>query len=90
MKYALMWVTKDPQWIKDKKIFYTLMEMNVHMAINSKPQLLPSYFDKIEEYLKFKVDFDHILIREWKDRKQKWHELPYLVIADIIDMVLDS
>lgn len=46
-KYTLLWVTKDPQWIKDNKIFLTLMEMNVHMAINHKAQLSPTNFDRL-------------------------------------------
>ena len=36
-KYASLWETKDAQRIKDSKIFWILMEMNIHMAINCKP-----------------------------------------------------
>ena len=33
-KYASLWVTNDAQHIKDSKIFWILMEMNIRMAIN--------------------------------------------------------
>lgn len=36
VKYASRWVTKDVQRIKDNKIFWILMEMNIRMAINRK------------------------------------------------------
>ena len=35
-KYALLWVTRDVQQIKESKIFWILMEMNIWMGINCK------------------------------------------------------
>jgi len=43
-KYSLLWVNKDAQRTKDNNILWILMEMNIHMAINHKPQLLPTLF----------------------------------------------
>ena len=62
VKYALLWVTKDAQCIKDSKIFWILMEMNIRMAINRKPQLLPIVFPNLEGYIEFKVDFQDVSI----------------------------
>jgi len=36
-KYTSLWVSKDVQCIKDNKIFWILMEMNIRMAINHTP-----------------------------------------------------
>ncbi len=63
VKYASLWTKKDPQWVKDRKIFWTLMEMNVHMAINCNPWLSLTNFDNLQEYAEFKADFRHISIR---------------------------
>ena len=41
VKYVAMWVTKDAQQIKESKIFWVLMEMNIQMGINRKPRLSP-------------------------------------------------
>lgn len=67
VKYASLWETNNPQRIKDNKIFWILMEMNMHMAINHKLRLSPTNFDRLQEYMEFKVDFDHISIWAQKD-----------------------
>lgn len=41
-KYASLLVTKDAQHVKDIKILWILMEMNIRMAINNKLQLSPT------------------------------------------------
>lgn len=89
MKYASLWVTKDAQHIKHSKIFYILMEMNMRMDINRNPLLSPTVFSKLHEYVEFKENFQRISIRESKDPKQKWHDLPYLATNDAINAVLD-
>lgn len=61
----------------------------MHMAINRKPQLLRTNFDRLQEYIEFKVDFYHVSIQAQKDPKQKWHGLHYLAIGDPIDTVLE-
>ena len=88
VKYTSLWVTKDAQHIKDSKIFWILMEMNIHMTINHKPRLSPSVFDKLQEYTEFKENFQHISIRAWKDPEQTGHEFPYLATDDTIGVVL--
>jgi len=35
-KYASLWETKDTECIRDNKIFWILMEMNMRMPINHK------------------------------------------------------
>jgi len=48
VKYTSLWETNNSQQIKDNKIFWILMEMNVDMAINPKPWLSPTVFDKLQ------------------------------------------
>ena len=88
-KYASLWVTKDAQRIKDNKIFWILMEMNIYMAINRKPQLLPTVFANLQGYVEFKEYFHHVSISVLKDPKKTWYEFPYLETNDAIDAVLD-
>lgn len=59
------------------------------MAINRKPQLTPTHFEKLQEYMEFKADFHHVSIRVWKDPEKKWHNLPYLATDDVITTILD-
>jgi len=51
---------KDPQRVKDNKVFWILMEMSIHMAINYKSWLSPTIFEKLQEYVEFKADFHHV------------------------------
>lgn len=46
-KYASLWATKDAHRIKDNKILWILMEMNICMAINHKPWLSPTVFSNL-------------------------------------------
>ena len=89
VKYTSLWATKDAQQIKDSKIFWILMEMNIRMAINRKLWLLPTMFSNLQGYVAFKVDFHHVPIRARKDLAQKWYDLPYLEMYDTLDAVLD-
>lgn len=89
MKFTSLWAAKDPQRVKDNKVFWILMEMNIHMAINRKPWLLPTIFDQIAEYVEFKMDFHHGFMHAQKDPKKKWYDLPYLATEDMIATVLD-
>ena len=57
MKYALMWVTKDVQQVRDSKIFWILMEMNIWMAINHKARLSPMVYTNLQDYAEFKAEF---------------------------------
>lgn len=88
MKYASMWVTKDMKCIKDSKIFWILLEMNIFVAINHKPWF-STVFSNLHIYAEFKEDFHHVSIRAQKDPAQTWYALPYLATDDTIDAVLD-
>jgi len=90
VKYTLLWATKDAQRIKDNKIFWILMEINIHMAINRKPRLSPIVFDNLHGYAESKAYFHHVVIRVWKDLAHKWYDLHYLETNDAIDAVLDQ
>lgn len=87
--FSSLWATKDPQRVKHNKVFWILMEMNIHMAINRKSRLLPTVFDQLTEYVEFNVDFHHVSMCTWKDPKQKWYDLPYLATEDVIIATLD-
>ena len=63
--------------------------MSIHMAINRKPSFTPTNFEKLQEYVEFKVDFHHVSIRAWKDPEKKWHDLPHLARDDAITAVLN-
>ena len=67
VKYALFWVTKDAQCIKDSKIFWILMVMNICMAINRKPRLSLTVFANLQGYVEFKADFHDVPIKARKD-----------------------
>ena len=89
-KYALLWATKDVQRIKDSKIFWVFMEMNIIMGINRNLWLSPIVYNNLHSFTVFKVDFHHVYIRVRKDPVKKWNELPYLAIDDVIFAVLES
>lgn len=89
-KYASLWVTRDAQQIRESKIFWVLMEMNIRMGINCKPRLSPTVYNSLQSFAEFKVDFHHVFINGWKDPMKVWHELPYLVTDDVIFVVLKS
>lgn len=63
VKFASLWVAKDPQQVKDSNISCILMEIIIHMDINCKSQLSPKNFDKLQEYVEFKANFHHVSIR---------------------------
>lgn len=44
VKYALLWATKDMKRVRDNKIFWILMEMNIKIAINCMPRLSPTVY----------------------------------------------
>lgn len=60
------------------------------MAVNHKPQLSPTVYTNLQGYVEFKANFHHVSIRAWKDPAQKWYDLPYLAMDDVIDAVLDQ
>jgi len=59
------------------------------MAINRKPQLSPTIFDKLQEHVNFKANFHHVSIHAQKDLDKKWYDLPYLATKDAITAVLN-
>lgn len=67
VKYASLWVTKDAQRIRERKIFWVLMERNIWMGINRKPWLSPIIYNSLQSFSEFKVYFYHVFIRALKD-----------------------
>jgi len=90
MKYASLWENKDAQRIRERKIFWVVMEMNIRMEINRKPMLSPTIYNSLQRFVEFKADFHHVFIKAWKEPTKMWHELPNLAINDVIFMVLES
>lgn len=70
-KYASLWATKDVQWIRDNKVFWVFMEMNIRMGITRKPRLSPTVYNSLQSFTKFKEDFHHVYIRAHKDPTKK-------------------
>jgi len=60
------------------------------MGINHKLRLSPTVYASLQRFAKFKADFHHVFIREWKDPMESWHNLPYLATDDVIFPVLKS
>jgi len=88
-KIASLWPTKHQQRVKESKVFWIMMEMNIHMTINHKLQLSPTIYDQLVEYVEFKADLHQVSVRVWKDPKKKWYDLPYLATKDTITAVVD-
>lgn len=89
-KYTSLWVTKDAQRVRDNKVFWILMEINVRMAISRKLRFSPMLYANLQGYVEFKADFHRVSIMAWKDHAHKWYDLPYLETDDAIDAVLDQ
>ena len=66
-KYASLWATKDATRIRDSKIFWVLMEMNIRMWINHKSQLSATIYNSLQSFAEFKADMHNIYIRACKD-----------------------
>lgn len=46
-KDASLWVTMDAQRMRDIKIFWVLMEINIKMGINCKSRLSPTLYNSV-------------------------------------------
>jgi len=53
--------------IRDNKIFWVFMEMNLRMGINYKPRLSPTVYNSLQSFVEFKADLHSIYIRARKD-----------------------
>lgn len=49
-KYASLWARKYANWIRDSKVFWVFMEMNIRMGINCKPRLSPTIYNKLQSF----------------------------------------
>jgi len=67
MKYTSLWATKDARRIRDSKIFWIFMEMNLKMGINHKSWLSPTIYNSLQSFAEFKADMYNIYIRVCKD-----------------------
>lgn len=66
-QFSSLWATKDATRVTKTKVFWVLMEVSLHMAINQKPWFSPNVFEKLSKYAEFKADFHHVHIRPWKN-----------------------
>lgn len=66
-KYASLCAMKDAKRIRDNKIFWVFMEMNLRMWINHKLQLSPTVYNSLQSFSEFKADMHNIYIRVRKD-----------------------
>lgn len=86
----MLWAMMDANQIRDSKIFWVFMEMNIRMGINHNPWLSLTFYNNLQSFIEFKADFHHIYLRMFKDPMKKWNELPYMVIDDVIFDVLET
>jgi len=47
-------------------------------------------YASLQSFTEFKVDFHHVFIKAQKDPMKIWHNLPCIVIDDVIFAVLES
>lgn len=90
MKYASLWATKDVTRIHHRKIFLVFMEMNLRMGINCNPRFLPTIYNNLQTFAKFKVDMHSIYIRAQKDPTLQWKKLPFVATNDVIFKILET
>lgn len=90
VKYTSLWATRDVHRIRDSKIFWVFMEMNIGMGINCKLWLSPTIYNSLQSFVEFKADFHHVYIKAGKDPVKAWKELPYLATDDVIFTMLES
>ena len=66
------------------------MAMNIKMVINRKMQLSPIFYNNLQSFVEFKVDFHHIYLMECKEPAKEWNELPYIAKNFVIFDVLET
>ena len=67
VKYASLWSTKDASRIRENKIFWVFMKMNLRMGINHKLRLSPTVYNSLQIFPEFKVEMHNIYMRVRKD-----------------------
>jgi len=83
-------VIKDPERIKESKIFWILVEMDLHIVISQWPRLSPTLFEQLRAFTEFKAEFHNVYIWARRDPKQIWHKLPYLVSETDVQEIVGS
>lgn len=78
-QFASLWSIKDLTRIKESKILWIMMEMDLHILIIQRPRLSPTLFSQFTTYAKFKADFHNVSIRARKEPKHTWHKFPYFL-----------
>jgi len=89
-KYAFLWAKKEMKRIHDSKIFWVLMEMNIHRWLNWKPWLSHTVYNNLQSLTDIKADMHNIFIRVPKDPTKQWMKLPFVAIKDAIFTILEA
>ena len=84
--YAHLWDSRDVQRVEDNKVFWVLFQRSVAAAINSRPRLSPTIYDKYKSIAAFQVTMHHIQICSLQN--MTWMALPYMVSDDEIHLMI--
>ena len=85
-RYAHLWNSKDAQHIEDNKVFWILFQSSVATAMNSRPWLSPTIYEKYKSISVFQVTMHHIWIHSLNNKT--WTTLPYMVVDEEIDLMI--
>jgi len=86
--FASLWSIKDVVWIIETKIFWTFMEMDIHMVLSQRPRLSPTLFTQLSTCKALKVDFHRVYIQVRKNLEKKWHQFPYLMSESYVQEIV--
>lgn len=61
--FTSLWASKDPERIKESKIFWILVEMDLRIVISQWPRLSPTLFVYFRAFMEFKADLHNVAIQ---------------------------
>lgn len=83
-KFTSLWSTKDLERIKESKIFWILVEMDLRTIISQRPRLSPTLFEQLRAFTESKSDLHNVSIRVRRNPNHIWHKMPYLVLETYV------
>jgi len=71
VKFALLWVKTDLVRAMEMKMFWVLVEMDLHMVINQRLRLSSTLFEQLEAYAEFKAIFTMCISVQGRIRRRR-------------------
>lgn len=84
--YTNLWDTKDAQRIEENEVFWVLFQSGLTIAINTRPRLSPTIYDKYKIIDAFQVTMHNFQI--WGPKVSAWVSLPYMIAYEEIDWLV--